>query len=160
MIHEGTDILGGEVLTCDVCIIGSGAGGAVLAAGLAARGLEVIMVEEGGAFTKEDFDLDESHAMPMLYQERGTRATSDQGVTVLQGRSVGGTTTINWTTCFRTPGRILEHWRAQHGAFDGGGLPGMRGGHVPGLGRPGRMSCVPRALAECGWLNFAGCVRL
>ena len=32
-----------------------------------------------------------------------------------EGRTVGGSTTINWTTCFRTPERILEHWRTVHG---------------------------------------------
>lgn len=96
---------------CDVAIIGSGAGGSVLAAGLCARGLDVVMLEEGPYLTRRDFDLDERAAIPALYQDRGTRATADLAITVLQGRSVGGSTTVNWTTCFRTPGRILEHWR-------------------------------------------------
>jgi choline dehydrogenase-like flavoprotein len=64
---------------------------------------------------QDEFDLQESNAYPMLYQESGGRATSDLAITVLQGRSVGGSTTVNWTTCFRTPDRILEHWRAEHG---------------------------------------------
>ncbi|MEQ1502888.1 MAG: GMC family oxidoreductase [Myxococcota bacterium] len=103
-------------LTCDVCVIGSGAGGAVLAAGLAARGLDVIVLEEGGAYTSADFRrLDEAWSLPTLYQERGGRATADQAITVLQGRSVGGGTTVNWTTCFRMPERILDHWRQVHG---------------------------------------------
>lgn len=100
---------------CDVCIIGSGAGGAVLAAGLAARGVDVVMLEEGGYFTRSDFKLEEAHAYPTLYQEQGGRATADLSISILQGRSVGGSTTVNWTTCFRTPGRILEIWRSRFG---------------------------------------------
>ena len=54
--------------SCDVCIVGSGAGGSVLAALLAQQGLEVVVLEAGGAFTSADFDLDESTAYPRLYQ--------------------------------------------------------------------------------------------
>jgi choline dehydrogenase-like flavoprotein len=113
-VFSGVDITADVERSCDVCIVGSGAGGAVLAAGLVEAGLTVVMLEAGGYFTKRDFDLNEAHAMPMLYQERGTRGTADQAITVLQGRSVGGSTTVNWTTCFRTPERILDHWRDVH----------------------------------------------
>ncbi len=115
------EILGVDALTanrevhCDVCIVGSGAGGGFLAAGLAARGLDVVVVEEGSHFTQADFDLTERNAYPALYQDGGSRTTSDLAITVLQGRSVGGSTTVNWTTCFRTPERILEHWERTHG---------------------------------------------
>ncbi len=101
--------------SCDVCIVGSGAGGAVLAAELAARGLDVVVVEEGGHHTKADFTLQEADAYPMLYQDRGLRATADLAITVLQGRAVGGSTVVNWTTCFRTPSDILAHWESAHG---------------------------------------------
>ncbi|MEQ1568908.1 MAG: GMC family oxidoreductase, partial [Myxococcota bacterium] len=88
----------------------------VLAAGLAQRGLRVVMLEEGGLYGSEAFRrLDEAWSLPSLYQERGGRATADQAITVLQGRSVGGGTTVNWTTCFRTPDRVLAHWRSAHG---------------------------------------------
>ncbi|MEM6930930.1 MAG: GMC family oxidoreductase, partial [Myxococcota bacterium] len=49
-----------------------------------------------------------------LYQDRGGRGTKDRAIMVLQGRSVGGSTTINWTTCYRTPARILDHWARAH----------------------------------------------
>ena len=105
-------------IACDVCIVGSGAGGAMLAEGLAERGVRVVMLEAGGHHTKKDFDLQEGHAFPMLYQDRGGRATADLAITVLQGRAVGGGTTVNWTTCFRTPDRILQHWQQAHGLPD------------------------------------------
>src|SRR5262245_15866900 len=92
-----------------VCIIGSGAGGAVLAAQLAGAGLEVIVLEEGGHYTKADFKMREDLAYPQLYQEGGGRSTKDLGITILQGRAVGGTTVINFTTCFRTPQHVLDH---------------------------------------------------
>ncbi len=114
-ITQGPDITANITEKCDVCIIGSGAGGGILAAGLIERGLDVVMLEAGGYHTRRDFDLHEQTAFPMLYQDRGTRATTDLAISILQGRSVGGSTTINWTTCFRTPDRILEHWEKHHG---------------------------------------------
>jgi len=114
-IYTHTDLTAPVERSCDVAIIGSGAGGAVLAAGLAEAGLSVIMLEEGSHLTRKDFTLQEADAYPALYQECTTRATSDQAITILQGRSVGGSTTVNWTTCFRTPARILDHWQRVHG---------------------------------------------
>lgn len=116
MIRSTRELTAAHEVACDVCIIGSGAGGAVLAAGLVARGLRVVMLEEGSHRTRVDFlPLQESVAYPMLYQERGARATADLAIAVLQGRTFGGGTVVNWTTCFRTPDRILDHWRERHG---------------------------------------------
>lgn len=114
-IVQGPEVTADITERCDVLIIGAGAGGGMLAAGLAERGLDVVMVEAGGYHTRRDFDLHEQTAYPMLYQGRGSRATADLAISLLQGRSVGGGTTINWTTCFRTPERILEHWQTVHG---------------------------------------------
>ena len=114
-VTQGSDITADVAETCDVCIIGSGAGGGVLAAGLVARGLNVVMLEAGGYHTRRDFDLQEQTAFPALYQGRGGRSTTDLAISILQGRAVGGSTTVNWTTCFRTPDRILSHWQQHHG---------------------------------------------
>jgi len=99
----------------DVCVVGSGAGGAVMAARLAGMGARVVVLEEGGDFTRDDFKMQESIAYPQLYQEKGQRATADLAITILQGRAVGGSTVVNWTTSFRTPDRVLEHWAKVHG---------------------------------------------
>jgi choline dehydrogenase-like flavoprotein len=99
----------------DVCVVGSGAGGAVVAARLAARGLRVTLLEEGGHFPPDQLKMDETWAYPNLYQERGMRATADLAVTLLQGRGVGGGTLVNWTTSFRTPPRVLRHWAQAFG---------------------------------------------
>jgi choline dehydrogenase-like flavoprotein len=113
--YTGRDLTADVEVACDVCVIGTGAGGAVLAAGLAERGQKVVMLEEGSYVTSDQFDLRETNMFPKLYQERGTRATADLAIAILQGRAVGGTTVINWTTCFRTPDRILSHWQKVHG---------------------------------------------
>lgn len=99
----------------DVCIVGSGPGGSVLAAGLCAKGLKVVMLEEGGYHRRQDYSLHEEKAFPMLYQEQGMRATADAGITILQGRTVGGGSVVNWTTSFRTPKVTLERWARVHG---------------------------------------------
>jgi len=114
-IWTAADREDGADLECDVCIVGSGAGGAVTASVLAEAGLSVVILESGGHYKREDFDLDERKAYTRLYQDRALRTTADSAITVLQGKSVGGGTTVNWTTCFRTPGRILEHWQQAFG---------------------------------------------
>lgn len=102
-------------LTCDVVIVGSGAGGGISAEVLSQAGLDVVIVEEGALKSSHDFRLRESEAYPQLYQEAANRQTADKGITILQGRTVGGSTTINWTSSFRTPPDTLHWWREQYG---------------------------------------------
>jgi choline dehydrogenase-like flavoprotein len=104
-----------HTLDADVCIVGSGAGGAVLAAGLAREGLDVVVLEAGPHATRADFTMHEDETYPRLYQEGMARATTDLAISILQGRNVGGGTTVNWTSCFRTPTRILAHWQRHFG---------------------------------------------
>src|SRR5215468_10294522 len=110
-IYTGEEVRGGQQLQCDVCVVGSGAGGSVLAHELVSRGLQVVMLEEGGYHTRREFDLTEAKAFPNLYQELENRTTDDLSISILQGRSVGGGTTVNWCSSFRTPKRILDRWR-------------------------------------------------
>ena len=46
-------------LECDVCIVGSGVGGATLA-GLVEQGLDVIVLESGQHRWRKDFDMNEA----------------------------------------------------------------------------------------------------
>lgn len=41
--------------------------------------------------------------------------SKDGAITILQGRAVGGTTLINWTSSFRTPEPTLQHWAQVYG---------------------------------------------
>src|SRR3954469_7300014 len=98
-------------MVCDVAIIGSGAGAGVTAELLSRAGLQVVLVEEGPLRSSTDFRQRESEAYPTLYQESAARKTRDKAITILQGRCVGGSTTVNWTSSFRTPVSTLEYWR-------------------------------------------------
>lgn len=114
-VVEGQTLARGNYqIDCDVCIIGSGAGGAVTAALLQKSGKSVVVIEEGGYFTKDRFRTREDEGMPYLYQEGGQRTTKDLGISILQGKAVGGTTVINWTTCFRTPDETVDLWHEKH----------------------------------------------
>jgi len=99
-----------EVYEADVVIVGTGAGGGTTAEILSQAGLKVIMVEEGTLPSLKDFKMDELTAYPMLYQEGMSRTTIDGAIAVMQGRTVGGSTTVNWTSSFRTPDETLNYW--------------------------------------------------
>lgn len=100
----------------DVAVIGSGAGGAVVARELAARGRDVVLVEEGGFFTGKDFTGNPRQMIDLLYRNRGlTGALGRPTIPIPLGRCVGGTTTINSGTCYRAPDFVLEEWAERHG---------------------------------------------
>jgi choline dehydrogenase-like flavoprotein len=107
-----------QTYEADVCIVGTGAGGGVAAEILAKAGLKVILVEEGPLKSSRDFHMKETDAYPQLYQESAARKTRDKAITILQGRCVGGSTTVNWTSCFRTPETTLAYWRDKQGLAD------------------------------------------
>jgi choline dehydrogenase-like flavoprotein len=104
-----------ETLTCDVAIVGTGAGAGITAELLTQAGLSVVLVEEGPLKSSADFRQRESDAYPGLYQESAARKTADKAINILQGRCVGGSTTVNWTSSFRTPPPTLLHWQKRFG---------------------------------------------
>jgi choline dehydrogenase-like flavoprotein len=98
------------MLEADVAIIGTGAGGGVTAEILSQAGLKVLLIEEGPLKSSNDFKMDERDAYKDLYQENAGRMSKDGAMSILQGRCVGGTTVINWTSSFRTPEQTLQYW--------------------------------------------------
>lgn len=102
-------------MEADVIIIGTGAGGGVSAEILSRAGLKVIMVEAGRLKSTHGFDMNERAAYRDLYQEGAARMTKDAAISILQGRAVGGTTVVNWTSSFRTPEQTLAHWQHVYG---------------------------------------------
>ena len=97
-------------LDCDVCVVGSGAGGGVAAAVLAAAGLDVIVLEAGAHYEEPDFDGDELASYRRLYLDAAALTTDDGGVGLLAGACLGGATVINYTTSFRTPDSVRAEW--------------------------------------------------
>lgn len=105
-------------LACDVAIVGTGAGGGIAAQLLASAGLSVVLIEEGPLVSSRDFRMREAEAYPRLYWDSAARKTKDKAITILQGRAVGGSTTVNWTSSFRTPAATLAFWRSRFGLSD------------------------------------------
>lgn len=101
-------------LSCDVVVVGSGAGGGVVAAELAAAGKDVIVLEKGGYRNEADFTHQEGEALETMYDAGGLLATSDLGLVVLQGATLGGGTVINYTTSFPTPESVRREWAKEH----------------------------------------------
>lgn len=120
-IQRGWKVFGGalgpvpEKIVCDVAIVGSGAGAGITAELLAKAGLRVVIIEEGPLRSSTDFNQLESEAYPSLYQESAARKTEDKAINILQGRCVGGSTTVNWTSSFRTPASTLKFWQEKFG---------------------------------------------
>lgn len=95
----------------DVCVVGSGAGGAVAAAVLAEAGLSVLVLEEGGFVPVAEREAGPLEAFRRMYRGGGLTATlGNVPIPMPMGRTLGGTTVVNSGTCFRTPGFVLNEW--------------------------------------------------
>ena len=108
-----------EELEADVVIVGSGAGGSVIAAGLASQGMDVVVLEAAGYFNESDFNQLELPAYQQMYWRGGPNPTADGNISIVAGTTLGGGTTINWTNCLRTRPWVREEW-AEHGLGDVG----------------------------------------
>jgi len=116
MITIGQDINRDIEESCDVCVVGSGAGGGAIAAELAEAGVDVVILEEGGYYTSKDFSTDPGVAVPQLYRESGSSVILGKpNIVFSEGRCVGGSTVINGGMCWRTPERVMERWRWEMG---------------------------------------------
>ncbi|MFN8543779.1 MAG: GMC family oxidoreductase [Candidatus Binatia bacterium] len=116
MTIDGADIGKDLHELAEAVVIGSGAGGAVVARELAARGRDVVLLEEGGFFTRRDFTGNPPAMLDLLYRDRGLTGTIGRPfIPIPLGRCVGGTTTINSGTCYRAPDWVLDDWAERHG---------------------------------------------
>lgn len=95
----------------DVAVIGSGAGGATVAARLRDAGYDVLVLEEGGLHRTETFRADPIASAQRLYRDAGTSPILGKPPMLFaEGRCVGGSTVINGGMSWRTPERVLDHW--------------------------------------------------
>lgn len=123
-------------LSADAVVVGSGAGGGVAAAVLAARGLKVIVLEKGGYYPEAELGAGEAVGMESLYLDRGMTATRDLSVAVLAGSAVGGGTLVNWTAAIAPPLWLRDEWEQEHG--------------LTGLTSPEFQACVDEVCGRLG----------
>jgi choline dehydrogenase-like flavoprotein len=105
-----------RALSCEVCVVGAGAGGAVVAAELAEGGASVVLLEQGPHHDADDFTARPPQMLARLYRDAGQTLTiGDPPILLPLGSGLGGTTLVNSGTCFRTPPAVLRGWRQRLG---------------------------------------------
>jgi choline dehydrogenase-like flavoprotein len=114
-IAHGRDLPRGFDDACDVVVVGSGAGGAVVAALLAEAGRRVIVLEEGPYFRADEYRaFTPSQSVRRLFREAGMLTAFPVGqtpiISITQGRAVGGSSVLTGGVCFRIPGEVHHRW--------------------------------------------------
>ncbi len=115
MIRRASEFPEGFEVRTDVCVVGSGAGGGVATGVLAELGREVLVLEEGPSVTAADLNQREEQMYPLLYRDGGNQLTADGGITVVQGRVVGGSTMVNMADVVPMHREVVEHWQRDFG---------------------------------------------
>lgn len=113
---DAGDLSEGETLEVDAVVIGSGAGGGPVAHALASRGHAVLVLEAGAHYTRGAFVGRPSERTIAMQRQHVT--IGNTAIILPTGSSVGGTTTINSGTCFRTPPDVMRRWRFEYGLTD------------------------------------------
>jgi len=111
---DGTSVLPTEVI-CDCVIVGSGPGGAVMAAELTEAGYTVALLESGRWQSPEQQSCSEAEAFRETYQEGGNLFTEGRGMTILAGATLGGGSAMNWSCCLPLPQQVREEWARDFG---------------------------------------------
>lgn len=109
---------GDTTLEADVVIVGSGAGGGLVAGRLSAAGLKVVVLEAGRYTNEADFNQLEIPAYQERFWRGGPTPTADLNVSLQAGACLGGGTVVNWTNSLRTKDWVREQWAAEHGLED------------------------------------------
>jgi choline dehydrogenase-like flavoprotein len=119
-VHSGRDQSGDIELDTDVVVVGSGAGGAVVATELALAGERVIVVEEGPHVPRAlHGEMRPSESMRHVWRSGGLSVALGLGdtpaINVTMGRGVGGSSVLTGGVCFRIPETVLRTWREERG---------------------------------------------
>jgi choline dehydrogenase-like flavoprotein len=146
-------------LEADVVVVGSGAGGGVIAAELTGTGRSVVVLEAGPFVDETTMPTDELDAYDRLYLDHGLLTTWDGSVTMLAGATVGGGTVVNWMTSIPVPTDIRAEWAAEHGidGIDGAEFDAdiaaieAELGVAPSTVIPAKDQVILRGAAALGW---------
>lgn len=115
MIHDASTLETPLALRADLCVVGSGAGGAMVAMVAAEAGLDVAVLEAGGFVPPQAMTQREEQMVPRLLWDHGGRTTTDRAIAIHQGRALGGSTVHNLNLAKRIPEAILSAWRRDRG---------------------------------------------
>lgn len=116
MGFDASTLRGRHVVDADAVVIGAGAGGAAVAYAMAARGLKVVILEEGSRWQPQQFPASYGWALNHIYAEKGARIVEADTIYPMPGgRGVGGSTLINSAICYRAPEHVLERWAEELG---------------------------------------------
>jgi choline dehydrogenase-like flavoprotein len=108
----------------DVVVVGSGAGGGVVAGELSQRGRDVLLLEAGPHLTAADFTRWEAKATHDLFWPlRLGHVGNGEMLAFLAGRCVGGTTTINTKVALRAHENDVAKWHPATGLTNEHGEP-------------------------------------
>ena len=113
LVHNSADIpQATEDLKADIVIVGSGAGGAILAHSLLRDNpqLKIIMLERGDHTDSAQMSSDEIDMLSRLYADGALQLSRDFNFQILQGSCVGGSTVINNAVSFDIPQDVLSKW--------------------------------------------------
>ena len=114
-VFEHTDYGQLSEITADVCIIGSGCGGATVAHRLAQAGIDVVILEKGGDYPASTFDNRELNQAGKVDAERALSTDTNASTMLTYGELVGGTSVHYWADSYRTPADRLDLWESQYG---------------------------------------------
>ncbi|HUT52344.1 MAG TPA: GMC family oxidoreductase [bacterium] len=105
----------------EALVIGSGPGGSVTALELSRAGVEVLVLEEGGGFTLDEYGAPAPEAMKKLYRRRGmTPVTGPVPIGYVEGSCVGGSSEINCGFWLRASRETLQGWESRSGLVHAG----------------------------------------
>jgi choline dehydrogenase-like flavoprotein len=97
-------------LAADVCVVGSGAGGSVIASELQQAGRSVIVLERGGYRNEADFRQLDLVGARELYLRGGLFYSASGSIGILAGATLGGGTVVNSMVCLQPPDEIRAEW--------------------------------------------------
>lgn len=118
-IRTADDFSNGDVIECEAVVVGSGAGGGVVAKELSERNIATVIIEEGKYWTRKDFTGQAIESFRKFYRRPYEMLTFGNTIIGLpMGKLVGGSTAINTGTCWRTPEWILTRWVKEFGLVE------------------------------------------
>ncbi|MFQ5639194.1 MAG: GMC oxidoreductase [bacterium] len=94
----------------DVCIVGSGVAGSILANRLAKKGKSVLVLEAGRYYPEGAVIDDEFLMLAHLYKTDIFGSALGGSFPVIQAQCVGGGAVVNNAVCFRLPGWVKKGW--------------------------------------------------